>query len=320
MAPLPAAFLRRPTLPTVRSLTRATVVALTAIVATGGAVRLTRSGLGCDSWPTCGRQDGWHAIIEFGNRLAGGAVGLLIVATLVAVCRLAPRRRDLRRPAWGLVAGFFAQAGLGALSVTLKLPPGVVVAHFLLSMVLVAVAAVLHARTRPADTVLTDFPAPPSLRPRPELSWLAWALIVAVAAILVLGTLVTGTGPHSGADPRQPAPRFTFLPLHVISMVHGNAAFLVVGLALANLLVVRMTDTSRALRRPAELIVAAVVLQAVIGIAQYALGLPRGLVGIHMVGATVLWLAVLGNHLAVRRASHSPTPAEPRRVDVPAGA
>jgi cytochrome c oxidase assembly protein subunit 15 len=293
----------------VRRLTRLAVIALTAIVATGGAVRLTRSGLGCDSWPDCGKADGWHAFVEYGNRLAGVVVGVVVVVALVGVYRLAERRSDLRRLAWALIAGFFCQAALGALSVALKLPPGVVVAHFLLSMVLVAIAAVLHSLT-----------APPRQRPpaRPEVRWLSIALLASTAVVLLLGTLTTGTGPHSGADPTQPAPRFTFLALHVISMVHGNAAILIVGLAVANLLVVRITGADRVVVRSAQLVVAAVVLQAIIGITQYALGLPRGLVELHMIGATLLWLAVLGNHLALR--AGGPQAATPPAVEVPAHA
>ena len=304
MAPL-SALSRRIGLPALRRLTRLAVIALTAIVATGGAVRLTRSGLGCDSWPNCGRADGWHAFVEYGNRLAGVAVGLVIAGMLVGVYRLDQRRPDLRRLAWALLAGFFCQAALGAVSVRLKLPPGVVVAHFLLSMVLVAIAAGLHARTRPPATTA------PAIRP--ELRGLSIALVAGTALILVLGTLTTGTGPHSGANPTQPAPRFTFLALHVISMIHGNAAIVLVGLALANLLVVRMTGAD-SLRRPATLVVAAVALQAVIGISQYALGLPRGLVELHMLGATLLWLAVLGQWSAAHRPSVDPAPAAPREV------
>jgi cytochrome c oxidase assembly protein subunit 15 len=298
----------------VRRLTLATVVALTAIVGTGGAVRLTQSGLGCDSWPNCGNEDGWHALVEYGNRLAGAAVGVVILLTLVAVHRLDERRPDLRRLSWALAAGFLGQAALGALSVALKLPPGIVVAHFLLSMVLVAIAAVLHSRTAPA-------PVAPPAPVRPELRWLAVALVIGTAVVVMLGTLTTGTGPHSGANPTQPAPRFTFLPLHVISMVHGNAAILVVGLAVANLIVIRITDAGTQLVRRSAFVVAAVSLQAVIGITQYALGLPRALVDAHMIGATLLWLAVLGHLLAVRRAPRS-LPAGERIAspDVPAPA
>ncbi|MCU1677801.1 MAG: cytochrome oxidase assembly [Frankiales bacterium] len=301
MSPLLRAS-RRVSLPVLRRLTRASVVALSLIVATGGAVRLTRSGLGCDSWPDCGTADGWHALVEYGNRIAGALVGLVIAATLVGVYLLEERRPDLRRPALGLLAGFFGQAALGAVSVAMKLPPAIVVAHFLLSMVLVAVAALMHARTRPAAA------APTRAAPvRAELVWLSRALVSGTALILVLGTLVTGTGPHSGANPTQPAPRFTFLPLPTISMVHGNLAVLVVGLAVANLLVIRMTDSARDLRPTAQLVVAALVLQAAIGISQYALGLPRGLVELHMIGATLVWLATLGHHLALRRPADVPS-------------
>jgi cytochrome c oxidase assembly protein subunit 15 len=166
-------------------------------------------------------------------------------------------------------------------------------AHFLTSMVLVAVAATLHTRTGPA----ADRPVPM----RPEVTWSSWGLLAGTAAVIVLGTLTTGTGPHSGADPAQPAQRFTFLPLHVITMLHGTAATGVVALSVANVLLLRVVEAPRTLRTTASWVVAAVGLQALIGITQYALGVPRGLVELHLVGATVLWLATLGHHLAVRR-------------------
>ncbi|MDQ1679762.1 MAG: heme a synthase [Frankiaceae bacterium] len=307
---MPSPTSRRVSLPALRRLTRATVVALTAIVATGGAVRLTRSGLGCDSWPNCGHADGWHALVEYGNRLAGVAVGLVVVATIVAVHLLPQARRDLRRPAYLLGAGYVAQAVLGALSVVLKLAPLLVMAHFLTSMVLVAVAATLHARTRSA----ADGPT----RLRPELSWLSWGLLAGTAAVIVLGTLTTGTGPHSGANPADPAQRFTFLPLHAITMLHGTAATAVVALAGANVLLLRVVGAPRALRTTARWVVGAVVLQAVIGFTQYALGVPRGLVELHLLGATVLWLAVVGHQVALRRAAVPDPPKLPAPAPAPA--
>jgi cytochrome c oxidase assembly protein subunit 15 len=292
--------------PALRRLTRATVIALVAIVGTGGAVRLTRSGLGCDSWPNCGHADGWHAFVEYGNRLAGVAVGLVVVATIVAVHLVSEKRTDLRRPAYLLGAGYLAQAVLGALSVVLKLAPLLVMAHFLTSMVLVAVAATLHARTGPASQCVAPL--------RDEVAWVSWALLAGTAAVIVLGTVTTGTGPHSGADPADPAQRFTFLPLHVITMLHGTAATGIVALAVANLLLLRVVEAPRSVRTTAHWVVAAVALQAVVGITQYALGVPRGLVELHLLGATLLWLAVVGHHLAVRRAdigdrADQPTPA-----------
>jgi cytochrome c oxidase assembly protein subunit 15 len=303
---MPSPTSRRVSPPALRKLTRATVIALVAIVATGGAVRLTRSGLGCDSWPNCGHADGWHAFVEYGNRLAGVAVGLVVVATIVAVHLVSEKRTDLRRPAYLLGAGYLAQAVLGALSVVLKLAPLLVMAHFLTSMVLVAVAATLHARTGPAPHPVAPL--------RAEVAWVSWALLAGTAAVIVLGTVTTGTGPHSGADPADPAQRFTFLPLHVITMLHGTAATGIVALAVANLLLLRVVEAPRSVRTTAHWVVAAVALQAVIGITQYALGVPRGLVELHLLGATLLWLAVVGHHLAVRRAdigdrADQPTPA-----------
>lgn len=298
MTPLLA---RRPTISTVRKLTRASLIALVAIVGTGGAVRLTRSGLGCDAWPHCGNRDGWHAYVEYGNRLASGVVGLIALAAIVAALRVSPPRRDLRPAAFLLGGGFLAQAGLGALSVKLHLSPGMVMAHFLLSMVLIALAAVLYVQADPQP--------PPAAVLRPELRALSWAILAATAVVVVLGTLTTGSGPHSGANPDAPAARFTFLSLQTITTIHGNTAMLIVALAVANVLVLRISDAPAQLVRSASYIAGAVAVQAVIGVTQYALDLPPLLVGLHLVGAAVLWLAAVNHHLTVRRVT---TPVQTR--------
>lgn len=292
---------------TFRRLTAAAVVTQSAIVATGGLVRLTQSGLGCTGWPGCGVADGVHAVIEYGNRLFGTVVGLVALATLVAAHLLPRPRRDLRAPACLLVGGTVLQALLGFLTVRLHLAPVMVVAHFLVSIVLVAVAVTLHHRAAPS------YSAGAGWQVRGEVVTLSRVLLGATATVVVLGTLVTGSGPHSGAEPGEGVQRLDLLPLDVISMVHGSAALLVVGLAVANLFLLRVTRAPRGVADRAHVVVGALAAQAAIGVTQYAADLPWGMVWLHMIGATVLWVAVVAYHLGLRApaAATLPAPAAP---------
>src|SRR3954468_4571313 len=176
----------------------ANVVANGVIVVTGGAVRLTGSGLGCPTWPEC--TDGsirptpelaGHGVIEFGNRMLTFALVVVAVATLAAVFGSA--RRDLRRLAVLSLLGIPAQALLGGVTVLTGLNPWTVAAHFLLSSALVAVATVLW--------LLSREPRVRDLLVRRPLAVLVSGIAVVTAAVLVLGTVVTGSGPHSG-DPK----------------------------------------------------------------------------------------------------------------------
>ncbi|MBA3250204.1 MAG: COX15/CtaA family protein, partial [Geodermatophilaceae bacterium] len=179
------------------------MIANVGIVVTGGAVRLTASGLGCPTVPNCTEDSffptpelGVHGVIEYTNRTLTGVLSLVALATLVAVWRDRPRRRDLLGPAIGLLVGIPAQALLGAVTVLTGLNPWTVMGHFLVSGVLIAVAVLLFRRSRePAGVTLAVVPVP--------LRLLGRGLLSVVATVLVLGTLVTGTGPHAG-DPDSP--------------------------------------------------------------------------------------------------------------------
>src|SRR3954451_15065705 len=179
-----------------RRLTVAAADAVGAIVVTGPAVRLTGSGLGCPTWPRCTETSiasplSYHGLVEFGNRVLTTVVGVFVVAVAIAALLRAPRRRDLTLLAWSLVAGFVGQAVVGGLSVLYDLAPPWVMAHFLLSMLMVWAALVLVHR---ADRAWQ--PQPP--RVRRELLLLGRLLVVTAAIVLVLGTVTTGTGPHAG--------------------------------------------------------------------------------------------------------------------------
>jgi cytochrome c oxidase assembly protein subunit 15 len=279
----------------------AALVAMVLIVATGGAVRLTGSGLGCSSWPGCEPGHfvaplGYHHWVEFGNRIVSGIVVAVALLGLAAAMARSPRRRDLTWLAAGLVAGVFGQVVLGALTVHFELRPPWVMAHFLLSMLLVLAAAVLHWRSGEPDG-----PRAPIVRR--EVRWLTAAIIGVGAAVLVLGTVVTGTGPHAG-DKRTA--RFGF-DLRTVAQAHADAVMLLIGLTVALGLLLAATGRWTTTRRHYSLLVAVMLAQAVIGFTQYALHLPAGLVEVHILGATLFWLAAVRMQLALREPVELPT-------------
>src|SRR5665811_1454039 len=170
------------------------------IVVTGGLVRLSGSGLGCPTWPQCvpgsftpvsHQEQGFHKLIEFGNRTLTSVVGVAAVLVIVAIWRWAPGRRRLRRISVLPLVGVMLQAVLGGITVLTGLNPALVVAHFLASMVLVSLSAYLLYRVGEGD-------APPVALVRKEIRSLAWVTAGLGALVLMLGTVVTGSGPHSG--------------------------------------------------------------------------------------------------------------------------
>jgi heme a synthase len=286
----------RPQPRTVRRLALASLVVLTLIVVTGASVRLTASGLGCPTWPRCTEDSfvtqpemGAHGIIEFGNRLLTFVVGAVVLATIAATLLRRPWRRDLSVLAGALLAGVVAQGVLGGITVLTGLNPVTVAAHFLLSMVLLVAAVVLHVRT--------GEPAGPAVRVVPDPLVTLGRLVVGVTAVvLVLGTVVTGTGPHSG-DPD--AARLN-LDERTVSQAHADGVFLLVGLIVAMLLALRAVDAPALARRRAAVLLGIVLAQGLIGFVQYATGLPVLLVGAHVLGACLVWIAALRLLLALR--------------------
>jgi cytochrome c oxidase assembly protein subunit 15 len=271
-----------------RRLAVGAAVLLAAIVVTGGAVRLTDSGLGCPTWPRCTATSivapaSFHGLVEFVNRVVTTLVGIFIGAVALSALLRSPRRRDLSILAWSLVAGFFGQAVIGGLSVLYHLSPPWVMAHFLLSMLMLWVALVLVHRADPAWT-----PRPPAARR--ELVLLTRLLVVAAGLVLILGTVTTGTGPHAGSGTHI---RRLHLPLERVTQLHADSALFLTGLVVATLFAVRLTDTTGLVRRRAGWLAAMVGLQVVIGYTQYFLNLPASVVELHVAGATVLWCSTV---------------------------
>jgi cytochrome c oxidase assembly protein subunit 15 len=259
----------------------ANAVANGAIVVTGGAVRLTDSGLGCPTWPRCTggslvptHRLGVHGGIEFTNRTLTFVLTVVAVLTLLAVFR--STRRDLRPLAVVSFLGIPAQALLGGITVLTQLNPWTVAGHFLLSSVLVAVATILWLRSREPGV------GEPLLR-RP-LVGLVRGVAVATAAVLVVGTVVTGSGPHAG-DAHSAR---TGLDPEQVAQLHADLVFLLVGLTAALLVALVATDAPGRVRRAARDLLVVELAQGLIGFVQYFTHLPVVLVLVHMLGAVLI--------------------------------
>lgn len=279
----------------------ANLVAQTAIVITGAVVRLTGSGLGCPTWPECvegsyipvARQaEAWHKYVEFGNRLLTFAVGVIAILALIAALMYTVRRArsgDSMRYSilWlGLapLAGTFAQAILGGITVLTGLNPATVGLHFLLSIGLIAAAVALVVRSRDAG----DHPI--VFHVRKEARVYTWALVVVTALVVIMGVITTGSGPHSGDAESEL--RFPFDP-RTVSWLHADVVLLFIGMLIGYLILLRVIRAPHATWRTALILVAITVVQACVGYTQYFTGLPVIVVTIHVTLACVLWVTVL---------------------------
>jgi heme a synthase len=287
---------------------RTALVMNTVIVVTGGAVRLTASGLGCPTVPKCTdtsmvvtREMGVHGYIEFSNRMLTFVLTAAVVWAVVAAWRA--RRRDLRLLSGALFLGIAVQAVLGAVTVRTGLNPVSVMAHFLLSMGLIAVAAYAHdvaGGPRTASTLVV----------RREIRVGARLEVGVVAAVLFLGTVVTGTGPHSGD--KNASHRLPF-NLSDVTHAHADLVFVLFGLTVGLLVALRATGAPEAAVRRAVVLLGVALAQGLVGFAQYLTDLPVALVGVHVLGATLVWIATLRLLLATTLRT------EPEKVCSPAG-
>ncbi len=281
-----------------RRLALASVVANSAIVVTGGAVRLTSSGLGCPTWPRCTESTftptaeyAVHGVIEFGNRLLTFALLAVVLALLVVALRQGSR--PVRRLAVLGFLGIPAQAVLGGITVLTGLNPWTVMGHFLLSMVLIGLATVLHHLVR-AEPVVE--PRPPTA-PTPDLlrrcsTW----LLVLTTAVLVVGTVVTGSGPHSGD---ALASRTGFDPA-TVSQLHADLVMLLIGATAGLWVALRVAGAAAAAVRAAWVLLLVELAQGAIGFVQYFTDLPVILVGLHLAGACATLVAAVRLVLVVQ--------------------
>lgn len=283
--------------PRLRGFGWASLVANGVLVITGGAVRLTGSGLGCPTWPRC-TDDAFtphgamnlNAAIEFGNRTLTFVLSAVAILTFIAAWQ--SKRRDLRILALVMGLGIPAQALVGGITVLTDLNPWVVSFHLLVSLAIIGLSVLFIWRLdRPA-------PATPPLGPALVLAWLTFG---AAWAVLYIGTVVTGSGPHAGdAD----APRNGLDPLQ-LSQVHADVVFLFVGLTVGLLVVVLVLGASASVRRAVTVLLALELAQGLIGFVQYFTDLPIVLVGFHMLGAALISAAVTWALLHVREPEHA---------------
>ena len=254
-----------------------------ALVVTGGAVRLTGSGLGCPTWPECTpgsytpvphqAEEALHVWIEFANRLLTFVLVIAAVVVLAAVLRTG--RKDLRGLALGQFLGIFGQGVLGGITVLTDLHPLPVAGHLILSIILIAGATSLRAQRFQPKVAET----PASLTKK-----IASVHVITSFVVIVLGTLVTGSGPHAGDEKAQ---RFGF-DIQTVAWIHADVVIFLLGTTFAFFVA---TGTSVSTKRRLKIFTVIALAQGAIGYIQYFTGIPELLVAAHLLGATLVWIA-----------------------------
>ncbi|WP_372347040.1 heme A synthase [Streptomyces sp. KL116D] len=309
----PLAFIAERWTPAQRTVQRAALSAVlmtVVIVVTGGAVRLTGSGLGCPTWPKCTDQSltatsemGFHGAIEFGNRMLTYVLCAAVGWAIIAARSQKPWRRSLTRLGWTQFWIVMGNAVLGGIVVLVGLNPYTVAAHFILTTALLTVAVLMWQRTREGDA-----------EPRPlvgkSVKQLVWFMVVASGLLIAIGTVVTGAGPHAGDSSdvkRMP------LDWETVTKLHSVLAWIVVTLTFALWFVLKAVDAPKGPLHSTRDLFLILLAQGVIGYVQYFTDLPEVLVGLHMLGSALVWIGVLRVVLSLRERPQS-------TVDVPAQA
>ena len=262
-----------------------------ALVVTGGAVRLTGSGLGCPTWPECTpgsytpvphqAEPQLNVWIEFGNRLLTFVLVIASAAVIIAV--LKSKRKDLRVLAAGQFLGIFGQGILGGITVLTDLNPIPVAGHLLLSIILIAGATSLYSR-RYTPVVF--------VKPTSLTSKISWVHIVTSFVVIILGTIVTGSGPHAGD---AQAKRFDF-DIRTVAWLHADAVIFLLGVTFAFYVA---QGTSAHSKKAIKVFALIALAQGGIGYIQYFTGIPEILVAAHLLGATLVWIAAWRIRLSV---------------------
>jgi len=279
------------------------------IVITGGIVRITGSGLGCPTWPECApgsytpspdqAEDPFHIWIEFGNRLLTFVLGIAALAALFYSLRFIPNLR-IRLLALGQLLGIVGQAMLGGITVLTGLHPTTVAAHLLLSIILISGA--LSLRQRVYGRIPRNFDSQSLTRS------LSKALVALGFIVIVMGTIVTGTGPHAGDDASV---RFDF-DIRTVAWLHADLVIAFLGLTLATLIAVRLGEREpfrSILLRRIYLLLGISLSQGGIGYLQYFTGVPELLVIAHLIGAVSVWLSLWNFYITGSVTSRKPSPA-----------
>ena len=262
------------------------------ITFTGSLVRVTGSGLGCPTWPQChpgslvpesGTTPAIHQAIEFGNRMLTFVLILAALVAFLAVLRAA-RRSSILHIAFLQGIGIIAQAVIGGITVHLDLAWWIVMAHFLPSMVLVFFAAVMVVKIGEDD----DSPRRATM-PRP-LRWATWGSALTLAVTLVTGTMTTSSGPHAGDEAIQEGDRLQ-VALFEIANLHAHAMYLYMGITVGLLAGLLAVHVDRRIKTAATVLIAGIIVQGIVGVVQYNLGVPRWTVPPHVLGSAIVTAA-----------------------------
>ncbi|WP_405000797.1 COX15/CtaA family protein [Kitasatospora cathayae] len=290
----------QPSAAMVRRATFAALVMSVVIVVTGGAVRLTASGLGCTTWPRCTAESltptaemGFHGIVEFTNRMLtyvlSAAVGWAILA---ARCHR-PWRRSMTKLGWAQFWLVMSNAVLGGITVLTGLNPYTVAGHMIAAMALVWVALLMWERSKEGD-------GPARLSVARPIHQLSYVLVTVVGLLVAAGTLVTGAGHHPGTpQDNKIVPRIP-IDYDRLAQFHADFAFISVGLTIAMIFVFAAIKAPQAAKSRTKELLAVLLLQGVLGFIQYFTDAPELMVGLHMLGATLTWIAALRIPLALR--------------------
>ncbi|MEX3503964.1 heme A synthase [Corynebacterium sp. LK2510] len=288
-SPAPARAAAGPSLAIQRLFALLLLIGQGAITVTGSLVRVTGSGLGCNTWPNChpgslfpvpGAAPWLHQAIEFGNRLLTFALSAAAIAVLVAVYR-AGRRADIKGLAIASLVGIIIQAIIGGISVHVDLRWWAVAIHFLPSMVLVWIAAMLYMRIAESDGV------EPSRRFDSSIRALVVVAAVALALVLVTGTMVTGSGPHSGDSGVGMEGRL-MIDTQLLSYVHAACMYVYLVTTLLVTFLLRRNNAPKDAYATALVLVAMIVIQWAIGVTQFYMGVPRWTVPLHIAMSSVV--------------------------------
>ncbi len=267
------------------NLSLAVAVCYALLIATGGAVRLTGSGLGCADWPTCSAghliaSDSFHPLVEFSNRMVTVAVSVVTVVTFLASFYRNPRSRKLILLTGIIFAGLAGQVVVGGLLVLTKLNPYLVALHFLLTIGILVVAIFLFHLSRQAKT----YKKTPLVTS--EIINLTRLLLLVLTAVTAAGTMVTGSGPHAGGKGAQRVP----ISFRDMAELHADLVLFLAGLTVALWFLVKQARVAGSIQKRSMKLVEIVGLQGVIGYTQYFLHDQTGLVEIHMIGVASLWV------------------------------
>ena len=292
--------------------TTAALVVSIIIVFSGGVVRVTGSGLGCPTWPSCEVGSltptpalGIHAIIEFSNRMLTGVLCAAVGWVIVAARLQKPRNRTMTRLAWSQFWLVVANAIAGGITVLTALNPYIVAFHFMMAIALLTTTALTWHRAHLSESSAVAIPRVAKV--------LSYTLLAFTLVLIMVGTLVSGSGPHSGDSADVPRMTFQWQDITIVHAVLGTAT-LVLAVALFVVLA-RIPDAVLARRRTITFIVV-LLLQAAIGVVQSFTGLPDALVALHLLGAALVWVGVLRVVLDVNPGlfpTVTLTPGEPAR-------